>query len=738
MIDPASVQLGLFSADNESPSSAETTGVREQIQKLREQIDHHNHLYYLEATPEISDAEYDKLFRQLEELENQNPEFHDPNSPTKRVGGAPLEGFVQIKHSLPMLSIDDIFEKPQAECPDEELVEYYNRLVRLVGDTNFQISVEPKIDGVAVSLVYEKGSLIHAITRGDGITGDDVTVNVRTIRNIPLVLRGSRIPDILEVRGEIFMENEAFAKMNQERDEEGLSVFANPRNATAGTLKQLDSREVAKRPLAFLAHGLGRYEGPELSTSDDLHALWLECGIPFDGIVWKGSDLDGLRQAVSRLESERKLLPYGTDGAVVKIMDFELRERLGTTARAPRWAAAYKYPPEQKTTLLKSITVQVGRTGVLTPVAELEPVPLSGTVVSRATLHNQDEITKKDIRPGDTVLVEKAGEIIPAIVEVIKEKRPENSLPYSLFDAVGGCCPSCNAPISREEKMVAWKCTNFACPAQAVNRIKQFASRKALDIESLGESVAEALVRSHEVASPLDLFRLTLEDLGPLNLGTEEEPRRFGEKNAAKILAALEIARQKPLDRWIYAMGISQVGDSVARELSRLHKSIGEVAQSPLLAKLAPLKTAESSKAKQNDPELVPYGIGSEVGPAVAQSVLTYFQSMAGQSVLEKMEHLGITPLSTNYSPLIDSGISGPLSGKTIVITGTLSSPRPDIEALILAKGGKVTNSLSKNTTWLLAGEGGGSKRIKAEKLGIPLISEDELLTMFPLEPSQE
>lgn len=730
--------LPLFPSGINTPALSEKELVQERIKELRAQLEHHNHLYYQDAAPEITDAEYDKIFRELEELEKSHPEFEDPNSPSKRVGGAPIDGFVQIRHSIPMLSIDDIFENTQAEVPDEELVEYYNRLAKLVGHTDFELSVEPKIDGVAVSLVYENGNLIHAITRGDGITGDDITTNVRTIRNVPLKLRGSHIPAVLEIRGEIFMENEAFAKMNQERDEEGFSVFANPRNATAGTLKQLDSREVAKRPLVFLAHGLGRYEGPELRTTEDLNTLWKECGIPFDHQVWQGSDLEGLRQSVRNLETSRKNLPYGTDGAVVKIVDFALREKLGTTARAPRWAAAYKYPPEQKATLLKAIVIQVGRTGVLTPVAELEPVPLSGTVVSRATLHNQDEISKKDIRLGDTVVVEKAGEIIPAVVEVVKEKRPADSVPYDLFTTVGGCCPSCHAPISKEEGMVAWKCTNFACPAQAVNRIKQFASRKALDIESLGESVADALVRAHQVSTPLDLFHLTVEELAPLNLGTEEEPRRFGEKNATKVITALEAARHKPLDRWLYAMGIAQVGDSVARELSRLHKDIREVAHSPLLAKLAPLKTAESAKLKQSDPELLPYGIGSEVGPSVASSVLVYFQSEAGATVLNQLERLSIDPQSTNYRPLINEIISGPLSGKTFVITGTLSTPRADIETLILENGGKVTGSLSKNTTYLLAGEGGGSKREKATKLNIPTISEEELLTLVKSEETEQ
>lgn len=728
MTDAANEQLGLFSS---SPSPENKDDIRKKILSLREQLEHHNRLYYQNAAPEISDAEYDRLFRDLENLEKEYPEFDDINSPTKRVGGGAIEGFTQVRHALPMMSIDDIFEKTGEEIPDIELIDYYNRLVKLVGSHNFEVTLEPKIDGVAVSITYRNGELYQALTRGDGVTGDDITVNVRTIRNVPLKLYGDAPPPLLEVRGEIFMENEAFALMNRERDEAGLPAFANPRNATAGTLKQLDSREVAKRPLSFLAHGLGIYEGRELHNAQEFYTLLEKSGIPYDHPAWIGSDLEPLRKAVRDMERSRHQLPYGTDGAVIKITDFALREKLGATARAPRWAAAYKYPPEQKPTLLKAISIQVGRTGVLTPVADLEPVQLSGTTVSRATLHNQDEISRKDTRIGDTVIVEKAGEIIPAVIEVVKEKRPGDALPYDLYTAVHGICPSCHTPISREEGLVAWRCTNFACPAQAINRIKQFASRKALDIESLGESVAEALVRDDLAHSPLDLFTLTEDILGPLNLGTEDEPRRFGEKNAAKILSALERAKHMPLDRWLYAMGIPQVGESTARELSRLHRNIHEVAESPLLSKLAPLKTTEATKAKQNDPELAPYGIGQEVGPVVAKSVLGYFQSEGGRYVLDKLASLGITLESANYRPISSGSSTGPLSGKSFVITGTLSSPRADIEQLILDNGGKVTSSLSKNTSYLLTGEGGGSKRDKATKLGIPTLSEDELKNLI-------
>jgi NAD-dependent DNA ligase len=790
-------------------SSLPTASPESRIRELRSSLDHHNRLYYTQAAPEISDAEYDKLFRELEELEKKHPEFHDPNSPTLRVGGAPIDSFQQIKHAVPMLSIDDVFElsveameKSGASRPEQELIDFYQRLQKNLKRENVAVTIEPKIDGVAVSLLYQDGKLSYAATRGDGQTGDDVTHNVRTIRNVPLVLKiketaGSApavdvdgilpylsshgrnspssaprrtpaqsqgqslarrllddlgrsdgtnvsqrirqeaesvvswaresnrildpqrfgrlaaryphlggqsehtvfhvqsrhrvikftippnfgaqgealaylnnleaanqvfgddillhgvletkrgpalvtsqpfitgtvptpqevaswfesngyhstghnrwkndstgaeiadahvgnliktedgelvpidlqvlslgsfptrpavldqpptVPSLLEVRGEIFMPNEAFATLNAERDEAGLPTFANPRNSAAGTLKLLDPKIVASRPLAFLAHGLGAYQGPPLETEHQFHDLLGNLGIPQNLPILNASNLGELLDAVAKINRERHDLGYGTDGAVIKVLNRAEREALGFTSRAPRWAAAYKFLPEQKETTLNNIIVQVGRTGVLTPVAELTPVLISGSTVSRATLHNQDEITKKDIRIGDTVLVEKAGEIIPAIVKVIR--HVEGAKAFSLFESVGGKCPSCGGPITQEEGFVAWRCTNFECPAQAVTSIKHFAARKALDLEGLGEIVAEALVRRGHCTTPLDLFKLTEESLANLNLGTDESPRRFGEKNAAKVLSALEAAKAKPLHRWLFAMGIRQLGES--------------------------------------------------------------------------------------------------------------------------------------------------------------------------------
>jgi DNA ligase (NAD+) len=721
-------------AESDLFSSISSFDPESRIRELRTSLDHHNRLYYNQALPEISDAEYDKLFRELEELEKKHPEFHDPNSPTLRVGGDPIEGFQQVRHAVPMLSIDDVFElsaeameKSGASRPEQELIEFYQRLQKNLKRENIALTIEPKIDGAAVSLLYRDGKLAYAATRGDGQTGDDVTHNVRTIRNIPLQLPSPH-PSLLEVRGEIFMPNEAFAALNAERDEAGLPTFANPRNSAAGTLKLLDPKIVAKRPLAFLAHGLGAYEGPPLETEYRFHELLGKLGIPQNQPILNASNLEELLDSVARINVLRHEFDYGTDGTVIKVLNRSEREALGFTSRAPRWAAAYKFLPEQKETTLNNILIQVGRTGVLTPVAELTPVLVSGSTVSRATLHNQDEITKKDIRLGATVLIEKAGEIIPAIVKVIR--HIDDAPPYVLYDAVDGKCPSCSGPISQEEGFVAWRCTNFACPAQAVTSIKHFAARKALDLDGLGEIVAEALVRRGHCTTPLDLFKLTEDILANLNLGTDEAPRRFGEKNAAKVLSALESAKSKPLHRWLFAMGIRQLGESAAKELSRLHRTIGEIANSEILAEL--LRDTRATAKKQNE-FLAKYAITGDVGPAVAETITTFFKSEAGQHVLIRLAELGIDPTSDNHLPIAaEADLSAlPLAGKTFVITGTLSMDRDAMKELIESKGGKVSGSVSAKTSYVLAGEGGGSKRDKAEKLGVTILDEESILKMM-------
>jgi DNA ligase (NAD+) len=689
------------------------------VAELRQLINHHNNLYYTQAEPEISDADYDKLFRELEELENKHPQLADPNSPTQRVGSKPLEGFSQITHPVPMLSIDDVFELKDSETPEAELIAFYRRLQKNLGRENIAITLEPKIDGVAVSLYYENGSLKYAATRGDGTTGDDVTQNVHTIRNIPKSLRGNNTPSTLEIRGEIFMPNSAFAAMNEERDEAGLPTFANPRNATAGTLKQLDPKIVAQRPLAFLAHGLGAYEGDALDSETDFHQLLDSFSIPRNQPVRIAHNLDELLAGIRFFSEHRHEIDHATDGVVVKVIDRAEREQLGFTSRAPRWAAAYKFLPEQQETMLNAISIQVGRTGVLTPVAELTPILISGSTVSRATLHNQDEITKKGIYIGAKVLVEKAGEIIPAIVKVID---PDPAKPaFSIYDFVAGKCPSCHGPITQEEGFVAWRCTNFECPAQAVTAISHFSARKALDIEGLGETVAEALVRHGHAKSPLDLFSLTEETLANLNLGTEEAPRRFGEKNAAKILTALETARTKPLNKWLFAMGIRQLGESAAKELSRLHQNLSDIPKSEILTELL---NDTRPDAKKKNPALEPYAITGDVGRAVAESILSFFHSEAGQHTLRRFAELNIDPASNNFAPKPAEAPKLAFTGKTFVITGTLSQDRDHFKTIIEQNGGKVSGSVSKKTDYLLAGEAAGSKLDKANELGVQTLDE--------------
>lgn len=745
---------------------------QERYAELCDIVRHNNELYYAQAQPEISDAEYDKLYREIEELEREHPEFITPDSPTQRVGNDLSEGFRKVTHPAPMQSIDDIFEhKPDQGETDAELVEFYNRLAGSVGVASPRVTIEPKIDGCAVTLLYRHGKLAYAATRGDGRTGDDITANVRTIKSVPFTLPAGA-PELLEVRGEIYMPSADFDALNAERDADGLPAFANPRNATAGTIKLLDAAEVARRPLRFLAHGLGVYEGPALRCTQDFTDLLDRMGIPRNQPVIYADTLEATRTAVQQVNELRRNLGYGTDGAVIKLDDFGLRDSLGSTARAPRWAAAFKYLPEQKETVLRGISIQVGRTGVLTPVAELEPVQLSGTTVSRATLHNQDEIARKDIRIGDTVLMEKSGEIIPAVVHVITARRPAEAVPYSLYDAVGGVCPSCGAPIAQEEGQVAWRCTNFTCPAQAAMRTTYFCRREALDIENLGGTVAEALVNRGMISTPLDLFTLTVEQLGALNLGTDDEPRRFGEKNAAKALAALQNARTLPLERWLTAFGISTIGTVTARTTARYHRDLAELAGGEFLRLLVQLEEgveqhnalnpkARANKGADKDDLLArqaalkaglealaaPYAARGYValeadganklkftnplGSVSTRKLLAYFQSTAGQTVLCTLTGLGINPVSAGFVENMNNQAEGPLSGKTFVLTGALSRPRPEFEKMIAAAGGKATGSVTKNTTYLVAGEGGGSKRDKAAKLGIPVIGEEELLTML-------
>jgi len=741
----------LFSFAASQPESQDETKKKPvdpaaRVKELTKQLEYHNQRYYQEAEPEISDAEYDLLMGELKSLEAEHPELAKSDSPTQRVGGAPLDGFSQIKHLVPMLSIEDIHELKAEELEEVQktvpsatsaynLNDWFDRFYRSLGHSDVSLSVEPKIDGVAVSIVYRNRELDYAVTRGDGAVGDDITQNIKTIPSIPRRLPDGA-PDLFEVRGEVFMPNDGFVQLNQQRDEAGEPAFVNPRNATAGSLKQLDPQIAASRPLDCIFHSYGKVENPPYSTVEEFQQTLKDYGLKASHWFQVVHSMEELLSAIAQLDVDRHSFPYATDGAVIKVNELALHDQLGSTSKFPKWACAFKFLPEQKETTIRAITIQVGRTGVLTPVAELDPVFISGSTVSRATLHNQDEIDRKDIRLGDTVVIEKAGEIIPAVVKVVKEKRPLESAPFSLYDHVNGQCPSCHGPIEQEDGFVAWRCQNFACPAQAVTRIKHFASRKALDIEGLGTAVAEKLVETQMVSTTLDLFDLKENDLANLLLDPakmevgESKPRRLGEKRAALIVASLENARTAPLSRWIYAMGIPQIGESAAREIARLHEKLSDVFESEILQDLADLPNytalSVSKRKKENHPRLAPYQIESELGPSAAEKWVRFVKSQGGQLVISKLRELGIDPVSDNFDPKKSAlqNADSPVAGKTFVITGTLSQPRPAFKKIIESLGGKVSGSISKKTDYLLAGEKAGSKRDKAEKLGVAILDE--------------
>ncbi len=687
---------------------------------LAAEIERHNRLYHVEDAPVISDREFDALNHELLQLEEQWPQLASPNSPTRRVGGAPIEGFRQITHAVRMMSLENTYS-------EGEVAEFYQRMVRLTGEERITTVIEPKVDGVAVSICYENGALKYAATRGDGTAGDDITANARTIRRLPLTLPESA-PRLLEVRGEVFMPTAAFRAMNDEREAAGEARFANPRNATAGTLKQLDPRITARRPLDIIFHGLGRIEGEEPETFTGFHRLLDRLGLRKADRIWQAEDLEGILRAIHELDELRRTLPYETDGAVVKVNSVAMQQTVGATAKAPRWAMAYKYEPERAETKLHAITVQVGRTGVLTPVAELEPVFLSGSTVSRATLHNEEEVQRKDIRVGDTVIIEKAGEVIPAVIEVVLSRRPAAARPFDLVEHIGGKCPSCGGPVEKAEGFVAWRCHNFACPARAATQLKHFAGRKMLDIEGVGDIVADKLVERGLIRTPLDLYDIPEAELAALNLGTDDEPRVFGPKNAAKVVAARERARTMPLHRWLFAAGIPEVGESAARELSRLHRNFAELADSEILRDLAQLK---KGKGKETSEKLAPYRIAQEVGQVAAAKVIDYFQSAAGRAMLAKLAALGIDPRSDNFAPVPETAEGARLAGTTWVITGTLTEPRQVFEELIRRHGGKTSGSISAKTSFLLAGESAGSKLDKARELGVKTVTEAEFRAML-------
>jgi len=708
------------------------------IAQLRDEIRKHDRRYYEEAAPTISDREYDRLYKELVDLEAKFPDLVTSDSPTQRVGGKPLQAFAQIQHRVPMLSLDNTYS-------EDEVANFYKRITRLLPDEKIPVVIEPKVDGVAVSVMYETGRLKYAATRGDGLVGDDITQNIKTIRSVPHQLRGAA-PKLFEVRGEAYLDRDGFKKLNKQREAAGLPLFANPRNAAAGSLKHLDPKIAAQRPLGIVFYGTGATEGVDVDLHSEVFPLFKKLGLPTHENWWLADSTEKILDAIRKLDRIRHDFPYETDGAVIKVDALEQRERLGFTAKSPRWAIAYKYAAERVETKLLDIKVQVGRTGILTPVAVLEPALVSGSTVSRATLHNEDEIKRKDIRIGDTVVIEKAGEVIPAVVEVVRSKRPRNAKPFDFLKHIHGKCPVCGGEVRRDPEFVAWRCENIRCPAQATRRLEFFAARGALDIESVGGIIADKLVERGLVREPLDLFELKAAQLAELNLGTEENPRVFGEKNASKAIQSTERARSFPFSRWLFALAIPDVGKTTATDLARFHETIEDVANSKLLRDVLAYHESKGDKqaAKEIAERLIKSGfaepskskidkhggIVTEVGPVVAKSVLDFFGSAEGKKILQRMKQLRIHPKTEKVSAKKMAEL--PLAGKTFVLTGTLPSmTREEATEKIEALGGHVSGSVSKKTDYVLAGAEAGSKLDNAKELGVRVIDEKEFRKML-------
>lgn len=658
--------------------------VEKRAEELRVEIERHNQLYYQKAAPEISDQAFDALLRELQELETAHPEIQTPDSPTQRVGGAPLEGFSQIAHRVPMMSLDNTYS-------EGELRDFFQRLQKGLGREKILCTVEPKVDGVAVSVRYENGVLAYAVTRGDGRVGDDITKNLKTIRTLPLRLP-KHVPQTFEVRGEAYMTRAVFDKLNREREEAGEPLYANPRNTTAGTLKQLDPREVAKRPLSIVFYGLGDPGDAKLASQRDIVKLLHNAGLPKADHVWECDSADEILSAIHELDQKRKKLPYDTDGAVIKVDAFSEQRELGATSKAPRWAIAYKYAPEQAETRLLAVDIQVGRTGALTPVARLVPVFLSGSTVSNATLHNFEEIERKDIRVGDLVTIEKAGEIIPAVISVNKDKRTGEEKPVP----VPTHCPICGGLAVKDEGQVVIRCTNPQCPEQVKRRIEHFTSRGAMDIRGLGEQVVAQLVDAKLANDVADLY-----DLNELSLARLE---RQGAKSIDNLLKGLADSKKQSPWRLVFGLGIIHVGVSSARSLMDHFGSVDELAK----AEIADLLKVQ------------------DIGQIVAESIHAWFREERNITLLDRLRKAGLE----FSNPKIEQA-SDKFAGTTWVITGTLSQGREEIAEIIRTNGGKVSGSVSGKTTYLLAGEDAGSKMDKARKLGVKVLTEEEFRALL-------
>ena len=672
--------------------------VEREIRSLRDDLHRHNRLYYNDAAPEISDREYDRLMDRLEALEAEHPGLVTPDSPTQRVGGEPLTGFATVTHSVPMLSIDNTYEYGEVREWDARVRKGLNpgEPVRYV--------VELKVDGVAVSLRYKHGKLAQGATRGDGERGDDVTANLRTVRGIPLVL-GDHPPAVLEVRGEVYMTNSELVRLNEVRRAAEETPFANPRNATAGSLKLLDPKLCGQRRLKFVSHGLGRSEGLASKSYHETVGALKSWGIPVSPFNAIFGTIDEVIAHAEAWATRRNTLDFQTDGLVIKVDDLDQRNRLGARSKSPRWVIAYKYEAEQAVTKVVGITVQVGKTGKLTPVADLAPVPLAGTTVKRASLHNADEILRKDVRLGDTVVIQKAGEIIPQVVRVEAEARDGTETPFAFPTE----CPSCGAPVERSEGEVDFHCTNAPskCPDQLKEWLRWFAHRDAMDVEGLGEKLIHQLVDKGLVKSLADVYRLDEATLADLE--------RMGKKSAGNLVTALAESRTRTLDRLLTGLTIRHVGTRSAEVLAERFVTLDAI-------RAADLDTLKN----------VP-----EVGPVVAASVHDFFADPENQALLDDLTAVGVRP--EPFRPVRATGGNLPFSGKTFVLTGTLPTrTRPEAEALIKTLGGKVTGSVSKSTSYVLAGEDAGSKLEKARTLGIPVLDEPGFEAMAGVAPKAD
>jgi DNA ligase (NAD+) len=660
-----------------------TADVRREVERLRREIAEHDHRYYVLDAPVVSDAEYDELFRRLEALERAHPELASPESPTQRVGAAPLAKFDVVRHRHPMLSLANV-------TSPEEMEDFDARIRRFLGLERIAYVAEPKLDGVAVELVYERGAFVTGSTRGDGTVGEDVTANLRTVRTVPLRLRGARVPARLDVRGEVFLPIAAFRRLNREREEAGLPAFANPRNAAAGSLKQLDPSVTAARPLEVVSHGAGEPRELPAKTYADLLRLLADLGLRPVPRSRTCQSLEEVFAAFAELEAERDTLPYEIDGVVVKVNDLALQARLGQISRSPRWAVAFKFRPRQATTRINAIVPSVGRTGVLTPVAELEPVAVGGVTVRNASLHNMDEVERKDVRVGDAVVLERAGDVIPYVVKVVTEKRTGREKRFRMPRA----CPVCGAEVVRAEGEAAYRCIGAACPAKLKQSLRFFAARGAMDIEGLGEKLVDQLVERGLVHDVADLYGLDEATLAGLE--------RMGAKSAANVRAQLERSKQTTLPRLLVALGIRQVGEATAKALAEHFGT---------LERLIDADAAALTEVR-------------DVGPEVAASIARFFAEPRNRELVRRLRAAGVRP-----APVARP--HGPLAGKKLVLTGGLSSmTRPEAQRRIEALGGRVVSSVSKETDLVVVGTDAGSKLKRAKALGVKTIDEEAFLRL--------